>query len=89
LCDNLVTCVCRAWDIGEKPFLVAPAMNTLMWKHPFTERQLNILRDELDVVVIDPISKLLACGDQGMGAMSSVDTIIETILAYNTKQPQP
>ena len=27
LCDNLLTCICRAWNF-EKPILVAPAMNT-------------------------------------------------------------
>ena len=39
MCDNLLTCVCRAWRF-KKPFLVAPAMNTAMYEHPITERQL-------------------------------------------------
>jgi phosphopantothenoylcysteine decarboxylase len=39
-------------------------MNTMMWEHPFTAKQLDILR-QLGVVVIDPISKRLACGDLG------------------------
>ena len=51
ICDNLVTLVCRCWDMKtrpidnqqansqkylEKPIIVAPAMNTLMWEHPIT-----------------------------------------------------
>src|SRR5688500_16096425 len=40
LCDNCLTCVWRAWDI-LKPVVLAPAMNTLMWQHPFTKRQLR------------------------------------------------
>mmetsp|Transcript_12985 Transcript_12985/g.31017 ORF Transcript_12985/g.31017 Transcript_12985/m.31017 type:complete len:206 (+) Transcript_12985:61-678(+) len=67
LCDNLITCVARAWD-PKRPFLVFPAMNTLMWEHPFTERHITHLRD-LGVQVIPPVSKALACGDVGTGAL--------------------
>jgi len=41
-CDNCLTCVWRAWDLA-KPVVLAPAMNTLMWQHPFTRRQLRAL----------------------------------------------
>ena len=40
LCDNLLTCVLRAWDFknGVKgSVIVAPAMNTYMYEHPITE----------------------------------------------------
>ncbi|MCE9563233.1 MAG: phosphopantothenoylcysteine decarboxylase [Planctomycetes bacterium] len=40
LCDNCLTCVWRAWDMS-KPVVLAPAMNTLMWQHPFTRRHLK------------------------------------------------
>ena len=76
LCDTLLTCVCRAWDFQNKPFVVAPAMNTLMWNHPLTDRQLRVLSDDLSVTVIPPAAcKTLACGDIGAGAMASVDDI--------------
>jgi phosphopantothenoylcysteine decarboxylase len=42
LCDNCLTCVWRAWEPG-RPVLLAPAMNTLMWQHPFTARHLRQL----------------------------------------------
>ena len=42
LCDNCLTCVCRAWDPG-RPMVLAPAMNTLMWEHPATVRHLRQL----------------------------------------------
>ncbi|ORC90918.1 putative conserved flavoprotein [Trypanosoma theileri] len=45
LCDNLVTCVMRAWEVRKKPVIVCPAMNTAMWTHPVTATQLNTLRD--------------------------------------------
>ncbi len=70
LCDNLLTSVARAWEIGKKPFVVAPAMNTLMWNHPITEIQLKFIRDVLSIEVILPLmNKKLACGDTGPGAM--------------------
>ncbi len=30
ICDNLLTCLVRAWDYDKK-FMVAPAMNTYMY----------------------------------------------------------
>lgn len=44
LCDNLVTCVMRAWEVGKKPVMIAPAMNTAMWMHPVTRQQVETLR---------------------------------------------
>lgn len=58
--------MCRAWDYYTQPCLVAPAMNTLMWTHPFTRQQIGTLLD-LGVTVIPPVSKKLACGDIGLG----------------------
>ncbi len=42
LCDNLLTSVWRAWDFS-RPVVLAPAMNTLMWRHPFTRRHLRAI----------------------------------------------
>ncbi|WP_165071563.1 flavoprotein [Paludisphaera rhizosphaerae] len=39
LCDNLLTCLFRAWDFG-RPVVLAPAMNTMMWDKPATSRHL-------------------------------------------------
>jgi phosphopantothenoylcysteine decarboxylase len=40
LADNCLTCVWRAWEPG-RPVVLAPAMNTLMWQHPATNRHLR------------------------------------------------
>lgn len=42
LCDNCLTCVWRAWE-PTRPRILAPAMNTLMWEHPLTQRHLRQL----------------------------------------------
>lgn len=80
LCDNLVTCVVRAWDYN-KPMFVAPAMNSLMWGNPFTERHL-ITIDELGITLIPPVTKRLACGDYGNGAMAEPDLIYNTVRLF-------
>jgi len=77
LCDNLLTCIVRAWDF-HRPLLLAPAMNTLMWEHPFTSKQLDIMKS-LGAQIIDPVSKLLMCNDKGNGALADVNTIVERV----------
>ena len=78
-CDNLLTCIARAWDIQNKPLLFCPAMNTLMWHHPSTKRNLDILKD-YGYDEIPPISKQLACGEEGIGAMADVANIVQKIV---------
>jgi phosphopantothenoylcysteine decarboxylase len=45
LCDNLLTCIYRAWE-PDRPILLAPAMNTRMWEHPATARHLRRLLED-------------------------------------------
>jgi 3-polyprenyl-4-hydroxybenzoate decarboxylase len=73
LCDNLLTCVYRAWD-NTRPVVVAPAMNTLMWENDLTQEHIGRLKTR-GVHVVDPVSKLLACGDDGNGAMAHVNVV--------------
>lgn len=79
ICDNLLTCVARAWDF-KKPIVIAPAMNTLMWEHPITEVQLNLLKS-WGYTLVPPQDKVLACGDKGMGAMADISVIVEAIVS--------
>jgi phosphopantothenoylcysteine decarboxylase len=87
-CDNLLLCVARAWELGEKPFLLAPAMNTAMWRHPITAQHLQTLTN-WGIHVIEPVVKLLACGDTGMGAMAAVDAVIEKLETQFTGNISP
>jgi phosphopantothenoylcysteine decarboxylase len=101
LCDNCLTCVWRAWDTS-RPVVLAPAMNTLMWQHPFTRRHLRSLAADAGaghipahladdaliqqindrsptLRVVGPITKLLACGDTGVGAMAEVPDVVAAV----------
>jgi len=86
LCDDLLTCILRAWDFGntKKPIVLAPAMNTAMWEHPLTNMQLKTVKSlgreegKDAVVVVQPVAKTLACGEVGVGALAELDDIIST-----------
>ncbi|XP_073435678.1 phosphopantothenoylcysteine decarboxylase isoform X2 [Dendrobates tinctorius] len=83
ICDNLVTCIVRAWDL-KKPLLFCPAMNTAMWDHPITTEQIARLRN-FGYVEIACIEKTLMCGDKGLGAMAEVGSILEKVVEVLSK----
>ena len=89
--DGLLMSVIRAWDTTgiidqrRKRTVVAPAMNTAMWHHPITKKQIKVLEqdwgtgDEGWVTVLRPTEKELACGDVGDGAMMDWRQIVEFV----------
>ncbi|XP_015098618.1 phosphopantothenoylcysteine decarboxylase isoform X6 [Vicugna pacos] len=77
LLDIPGTCVIRAWD-RSKPLLFCPAMNTAMWEHPITEQQVGQLK-AFGYVEVPCVAKKLVCGDQGLGAMAEVGTIVDKV----------
>lgn len=90
MCDNLLTCVFRAWDFTAetKRVLIAPAMNTAMFESPFTRKHADAIAEAGGAVRVDTrweggslrivptVVKTLACGDVGDGAMAEVDDIV-------------
>lgn len=58
--------------------LLAPAMNSGMWRHPATERNVAILRS-WGVSVVGPESGALACGTDGIGRMADPAAIVSAI----------
>ncbi|KAJ6260356.1 hypothetical protein Dda_4582 [Drechslerella dactyloides] len=78
--DNLLLSVVRAWDTA-KPIACAPAMNTLMWEHPVTAKQIAVLESEWSwFTVLRPVEKVLACGDSGSGAMREWTDIVQWLV---------
>lgn len=77
LADNMVTSTALALPQETKKIL-APAMNTKMLEHPATQRNLKLLQD-YGYQIIQPREATLACGDQGSGALATVDTIIQAV----------
>src|SRR5436190_1972354 len=61
------------------PVLLAPAMNTTMWEHPATQRNLQKLRSD-GVHIIEPDAGEMACGTIGPGRLSEPDRIVAAAL---------
>ena len=61
------------------PVLIAPAMNTSMWHHPATQRNLERLRAD-GVFVIEPDEGEMACGTVGPGRLSEPERIVAAAL---------
>ena len=62
------------------PVLVAPAMNTTMWEHPATQRNLQQLKDD-GVYILEPDAGEMACGTIGPGRLSDPERIVSAALA--------
>ena len=61
------------------PVLVAPAMNTTMWEHPATQRNIEKLRAD-GVKIIAPDEGEMACGTIGPGRLSEPQKIAAAAL---------
>jgi phosphopantothenoylcysteine decarboxylase/phosphopantothenate--cysteine ligase len=64
---------------SNAPVVVAPAMNTTMWNHPATQRNLRQLRAD-GVRVVEPDAGEMACGTIGPGRLSEPERIVAAAL---------
>jgi phosphopantothenoylcysteine decarboxylase/phosphopantothenate--cysteine ligase len=78
--DDVIGTLFLAYDLRTKPYLVAPAMNQEMMRHPAVEASLARLR-EWSVRVLPTESGYQACGDVGPGRLLRPDRIFEEIQA--------
>jgi phosphopantothenoylcysteine decarboxylase/phosphopantothenate--cysteine ligase len=65
---------------SDKPVLIAPAMNAVMWAHPATQANLATLAAR-GVRRVGPNAGDLACGEVGSGRMAEPDEIVAAISA--------
>ena len=75
-CDNLLTSCAKVIEPGR--IILSPAMNTQMYLNPTTKDSLDYLKRQ-GVEVIEPASKRLACGVQGVGALPDSSIICNVI----------
>lgn len=64
----------------EAPLVIAPAMNTHMWRDEATRDNLAILRQR-GAIIVEPETGELACGDVGEGRLAELGAIAEAVLA--------
>jgi len=72
IADDLASTVLMATD---KPVMIAPAMNVMMWENAATQENIATLKRR-GIAVIGPCSGLMACGEEGEGRMAEVADIV-------------
>ncbi len=75
--DDLLTTTALA---TEATLVLAPAMNTHMWRADATRENVASLRVR-GAVVVEPASGELACGDKGEGRLAEIAEIADAVLA--------
>ncbi len=83
IADDMLTTTILACQC---PIIVAPTMNTRMFKNPIVQDNMKILKS-YGMEVIDPACGYLACGDTGEGKMPEPEVLLEYLLkALETKK---
>ena len=75
MADNLLTATYLAYS---GTVVVAPSMNTNMWNHAATQKNVAALREH-GVYVIEPGAGELACGVYGSGRMADPESIVAEV----------
>jgi len=78
LADDLASTVLLATD---KPVMIAPAMNPMMWENAATQDNITILRKR-GFIQIGPNAGDMACGETGSGRLSEPTEILESIMNF-------
>jgi phosphopantothenoylcysteine decarboxylase/phosphopantothenate--cysteine ligase len=84
--DDLASAVLLATD---KPILIAPAMNPMMWQNPATQRNVARLIDDGAAVIGPNIGEMAESGEAGIGRMAEpleiVDAAIRALASEHNK----
>jgi phosphopantothenoylcysteine decarboxylase/phosphopantothenate--cysteine ligase len=84
LCDNALVTVAVALP-PDKVFIVAPAMDSTMWLHPATQRNLETIKAD-GANIIMPVEGELASGLRGPGRLPEVEQLIDEIAGLIKKK---
>lgn len=76
--DNLLTTLCLATN---KPIMLAPAMNSVMWSSNATIENIEILQQR-GMMVLQPASGEQACGEVGEGRMPEAQEIFAEAMRF-------
>lgn len=83
ICDDFVSTVLCA---ASCPKIFAPAMNSHMWQHPATQRNIEQLQDD-GALICFPEEGFLAEGYDGVGRLARLDYLMQYL--YRAIHPAP
>ena len=72
--DLATTCLLAS----DKPVMVAPAMNPMMWQNAATQDNIQTIKNR-KIHIIEPASGDMACGETGQGRMVEAEDILKEI----------
>jgi phosphopantothenoylcysteine decarboxylase/phosphopantothenate--cysteine ligase len=78
MADDLLSSIVLSSD---KPILVAPAMDGMMWENPVTRRNIQVLK-EAGVGFVGPETGPLASGKVGIGRFAETERIIHAVIDH-------
>lgn len=78
ICDNLLTCVVKAWDT-KKTIVFGLAMNTLMYNNLITQEHLEIVKSKLGFIEVPVTCKVLKCGEFGKGSLANINDLYSVV----------
>jgi len=82
IADDLLTTTLIAF---RGPVIIAPAMNWRMYESPQVQKSIEYL-NSLGVKFMGPERGLLACGEEGLGRLVSINKIFEAIISSLTEK---
>jgi len=84
LADDMLTTTFLA---ATCPKIIAPAMNTNMYTNSITQDNIKLCKS-YGITFVEPTTGLLACGDEGLGKLADIDTMIDIVeMTLQTKKP--
>lgn len=86
LADDLASTILLATD---KPVLIAPAMNPLMWEHSATSRNIQTLKNDGIHIIGPGVGEMAESGEAGVGRMAEPEEILSAIELLLDDRPKP
>lgn len=66
---------------SNRPIIICPAMNPMMWQHPATQENLDTLKRR-GINILTPADGDMACGETGTGRMREPEEIFDAVTKY-------
>ncbi|ROL57597.1 bifunctional phosphopantothenoylcysteine decarboxylase/phosphopantothenate synthase, partial [Bacteroidetes/Chlorobi group bacterium ChocPot_Mid] len=86
LCDTALSTLALALPTDKK-LIVSPAMDSSMWEHPATQKNIETLK-QYGAYIIPPDTGELSSGLSGLGRMPEIDVIMKFIDDVLAKEPE-
>lgn len=82
--EDLLSCTIFAADLKKTKVLLCPSMNSNMWLHPITQRNVKLLK-EIGYHILEPETGELLCKKTGVGRLPKVEKILQYIKKLSSK----